>query len=156
MLVKKLDQTEVLIRQMKEEDIHDVYDIERKSFPFPFGETLISNIFYSSPELCYIVQYQDKIVGFLLGGYTSLPEQAHILSLAIEPRYRLRGFAKSLLTDFLRRTKNIGYKSIKLEVDINNHSAIKLYEDLGFQIISKIRKYYQDNSDAYLMVKNID
>lgn len=136
-----------------EEDIPLVFEIERKTFPYPFGETLINNIYFAAPELCYVIESENSIVGFLLGGYTTIPHQVHILSVAVDITHRGKGFGKSLLNKFISSTKSLGYTSIKLEVNVANQNAIKLYEQLGFQIVSKIRKYYQDDSDAYLMLK---
>ena len=150
-----MNEEQVYERHMKEADIPIVLEIERKSFPFPFGEVLIGNIYYGTPELCYIIECGGKIVGFLLGGYTSIPRQAHILSIAIKPSFRGRGFGRRILVHFLEKTKVLGYTSIKLEVQVDNDKAIKLYEELGFKIETRIRKYYQDNADAYLMLKNI-
>jgi ribosomal-protein-alanine N-acetyltransferase len=138
---------------MTEEDISSVYEIERRSFPFPFGEVLIGNIYYSAPELCYIFEYNEEIIGFLLGGYTAIPRQAHILSIAVLEQYRGKGIGRMILEYFLNSIKGLGYNNVKLEVNVSNTKAIKLYEEFGFRIESKIRKYYQDDSDAYLMIK---
>ena len=142
------------ISPMKEQDILGVFEVERKCFPFPFGETLIGNIYYGAPELCLILEFDDQVIGFILGGYTAILGQAHILSFAILENYRNQGLGKKLLEYFIKRAETLGCNNIKLEVDVDNKSAIKLYENLGFEIISRIRKYYQDNSDAFLMIKN--
>ena len=141
------------IRPMMKEDIGQVYDIERKSFAYPFGEVLIGSLYFGAPELCYILEQDDTMIGFLIGGYTPIPRQAHILSFAVLEEHRGKGLGKELLKHFLKRLTILSFSSVKLEVNIDNQRAIELYESLGFKIESKIRKYYQDNSDAYLMVK---
>jgi len=138
---------------MTEADIPLVYEIERRSFPFPFGEALIGNIYYSAPELCYVLEYEKHIVGFLLGGYTAIPRQAHILSIAVLEKYRGKGFGRMILKHFLNSIIKLGYNNVKLEVNVSNLKAIKLYEEFGFRIESKIRKYYQDDTDAYSMIR---
>jgi ribosomal-protein-alanine N-acetyltransferase len=40
---------------------------------------------------------------------------------------------------------------IYLEVRISNTQAIRMYQNLGFQIKSRLRSYYRDGEDAYLM-----
>ena len=147
-----MSEEQVYERHMREEDLPIVLEIERKSFPFPFGEVLINNIYIGAPELCYVIEYAGEIVGFLLGGYTATPRQAHILSIAIKPGFRGRGYGRRILVHFLERTKILGYSSIKLEVQVDNDKAIKLYVELGFRIERRIRKYYQDNADAYIML----
>lgn len=138
---------------MMDSDITPVYNVERKSFPYPFGQNLIQNIYLAAPELCLILELNNEIIGFLLGGYTALPRQAHILSIAILQEYRGRGFGRKILTHFLNSIQNLNYTSVKLEVNVDNHKAIKMYEEFNFKIESKIRKYYQDGSDAYLMIR---
>lgn len=138
---------------MREEDIAKVYEVERKSFPFPFGEVLIGNIFYAAPELCFIIESDENIIGFLMGGYTAIPKRAHILSIAVLEEFRGQGLGRKILTYFLNSIRKLGYLSVKLEVSIDNNKAIKLYEEFNFKIDSKIRKYYQDDSDAYLMIR---
>ena len=138
---------------MVENDITFVYNVERKCFPYPFGQNLIQNIYLAAPELSLVLEHKKEIIGFLLGGYTALPRQAHILSIAILQEYRGRGLGKKILTYFLNTTKRLNYNNVKLEVNVDNHKAIKMYEEYNFKIESKIRKYYQDGSDAYLMIR---
>jgi ribosomal-protein-alanine N-acetyltransferase len=40
---------------------------------------------------------------------------------------------------------------IYLEVRTSNMSAVRMYEKLGFQIKSRLRTYYRDGEDAFLM-----
>jgi ribosomal-protein-alanine N-acetyltransferase len=40
---------------------------------------------------------------------------------------------------------------IYLEVRTSNDSAIKMYERINFQTKSRLRSYYRDGEDAYLM-----
>lgn len=141
------------IRQMTKNDIPQVYEIERRSFPYPFGEVLIGSLYFGAPELCYVLEQDGKMVGFLLGGYTPIPRQAHILSFAILESFRGEGLGKELIIYFLNQITSLELSSVKLEVNVDNQRAIELYESLEFKIESRIRKYYQDNSDAYSMVR---
>ncbi len=144
------------IRQMTKDDIPQVYEIERKSFPHPFGEVLIGSLYFGAPELCFILEQNGKMIGFLLGGYTPIPRQAHILSFAILESFRGEGLGKELLIHLLNQLENLEFNSVKLEVNVDNQRAIELYESLQFTIESKIRKYYQDNSDAFTMLRRVD
>ena len=145
--------SDIQIKPMKEHDISKVFEVERRSFPYPFGEILIGNIFFGAPEMCFVVESKNEIIGFILGGYTANKGEAHILSIALLQEYRNQGLGKELLKYFIKRIETLGYNSIKLEVNVDNKIAIQLYESLGFQIISRIRKYYQDDSDAFLMIR---
>ena len=141
---------------MTKDDIPPVYEIERKSFPYPFGEVLIGSLYFGAPELCYVLEKNGKMIGFLLGGYTPTPRQAHILSFAILESFRGEGLGKELLIHLLNQLENLEFDSVKLEVNVDNQRAIELYESLQFKIESRIRKYYQDNSDAFTMIRSVD
>ena len=99
------------IRHMREDDILKVYEIERKSFPYPFGEVLINNIYFGAPELCFVIEYDQEIVGFLLGGYVPVEKHTYIFSLAILENYRGMGFGKKILLHFLERSSLLGIQT---------------------------------------------
>lgn len=147
------DSTMSTVRRMTKDDISKVYEIERQSFPYPFGEVLIGSLYFGAPELCFVIEFNSEMIGFLLGGYTPIPQQAHILSFAILEKYRGKGFGRKLILYFINQLKTLEFTTIKLEVSVENKKAIDLYESLKFKIESKIRKYYQDNSDAYVMIR---
>ncbi len=146
----------VVIRQMVLSDIKDVYEIERKSFTYPFTESFILSIYFSSPDLCIIaensIHSKIKVVGFLLGSRTENKNEAHILSIAVLEEYRQKGYGKKLLEKFIEEVTQLGYSRIRLEVKVTNDIAISLYEKMNFVIKDRLRKYYEDNSDAYVMV----
>jgi ribosomal-protein-alanine N-acetyltransferase len=45
---------------------------------------------------------------------------------------------------------------IYLEVRVSNTGAIKMYERLRFEIKSRLRSYYRDGEDAYLMALELN
>ncbi len=140
---------------MGKEDLDVVYNIERKTFPNPFNQTLIRSIFFHNPHLCLIIEINTKVIGFVLGGKTSHTNQNHILSFAILKDYQGKGYGSELLRKYIDLSKMFGYESIILEVRIDNQQAIKLYEKFKFKKTHTIRKYYEDKCDAYVYVLNI-
>jgi ribosomal protein S18 acetylase RimI-like enzyme len=73
----------------------------------------------------------DSIVGFIkinlirAGGFVN--------GIGTHPEYRRRGLGRFLLTASLARAAENQMNNVILEVDITNHSAIALYEQLGFK-----------------------
>ncbi|TFH06414.1 MAG: GNAT family N-acetyltransferase [Candidatus Thorarchaeota archaeon] len=78
-----------------------------------------------------LLYFEDEIIGFMkinlydFGGF--------INGVGIHPDFRRRGFARLLMTSSLVRAAQNGMKDLILEVDIENHRAIALYEQLGFK-----------------------
>ena len=60
-----------------------------------------------------------------------------------------------LLIQELNVMMGSGLSTIRLEVRTDNEDAIKFYKKNGFSIISTLKNYYSDLSDAYLMWKII-
>lgn len=80
----------------------------------------------------------------------------HLISIAVLPEYRRKGVASALLAETINVMKNIyGVDSIYLEVRVSNHPAIRLYEKFGFKKVRRIRSYYRDGEDAFVMVRRI-
>lgn len=92
--------------------------------------------------LVYIIN--DEIVGFL--DYSLIYDRIEIDYIFVKSEFRNQKIAYKLI----RYMMNENYTNITLEVNINNIYAIKLYKDLGFEIIS-IRKNYYNGIDGYLM-----
>ncbi|MFK7735099.1 MAG: GNAT family N-acetyltransferase [Pirellulaceae bacterium] len=78
--------------------------------------------FTSTPQPCGTIQ------GLLAAGQTGA-----IQNLGVHPECRGLGIGKALLVQSLIGFQAAGCKSVQLEVTVQNTSAIKLYEQLGFE-----------------------
>lgn len=76
-------------------------------------------------------------------------EDAELLYVFTATRHRGKGIAQKLMTDliFTLKQETIS-RTLSLEVRPSNTSAIKLYESLGFKILSRRRNYYKNGEDA--------
>ena len=80
----------------------------------------------------------------------------HLISIAVLAPYRRRGIGSSLLRATIEAAREIyDVDSIYLEVRVSNMPAIKLYEKFGFRKVRRIKSYYRDGEDAYVMVKRL-
>jgi ribosomal-protein-alanine N-acetyltransferase len=77
----------------------------------------------------------------------------HLISIAVLEPYRGRGIGSALLRETIRVLREVyDVESIYLEVRVSNSVAIRLYEKFGFVKARRIRGYYMDGEDAYVMV----
>jgi len=144
----------IRIRKMRHEDIPEVIKIEKDSFKYTYPPLLIMQILSSFPEGFLVAEDErsKKIVGYIMGiiewGH------GHIVSIATSREYRNRGIGSALLKeleDILFKKYNVGY--IALEVRFNNREARRFYYKRGYKDKRLLPRYYEDGTDAILMVK---
>lgn len=75
----------------------------------------------------------DRIIGFHKIDITK--EGGFVNGVGVHPEFRRRGLGRMLMTASLVRAAQNGMKRVILEVDIENHRAIGLYQQLGFRKI---------------------
>jgi len=78
--------------------------------------------------------------GFALGRLAG-PE-AELLTLAVDPRARRRGFGTALVLDFETAARGGGAEEVFLETAIDNAAARDLYEKLGYRTVGRRAGYY--------------
>jgi len=141
------------IQAMALEDIDQVVEIERQSFPTSWHPDTYRNE-VSNPRACYLVAKDGNLViGF--AGMWVAADEAHITTVAVRPEHRRAGIAKRLIVELIRQA--IGRKAtrITLEVRESNLAAQRLYEGFGFTAVAILSGYYRDTGeDALVMWMN--
>lgn len=85
-------------------------------------------------------------------GYWQILEEAHIITLAVQPEYRKLYLAQALLCHMLEDCLERGVQWVTLEVKATNIPAQKLYEKFGFTVKGRRKNYYQaEKQDALIM-----
>ena len=82
-----------------------------------------------------------RLVGFVLVRVAA--DEAEILTIAVRPRDRRRGYGRMLMEEALRRLYRNGAAACFLEVDRGNGAAIALYRSLGYQPAGERKNYYR-------------
>jgi [ribosomal protein S18]-alanine N-acetyltransferase len=140
------------IREMTEEDLEEVLQIERVSFPVPWSRGLFERELWIPFAKAFIAREipPDQLVGYLC--FWLVASETHILNLAVHPRWRRKGIGTRLLRYGIDYCRNKGVQEITLEVRRSNYKAISLYRHLRFQPWGIRRGYYNENGeDAIVM-----
>ena len=116
----------------------------------------------SPPQAHLVAEVDGRLVGYLrLRPVTSLPESAHVLSvagLAVAPGDRRRGVASVLLAPAEQQARARGACKLSLRVLGTNATAMGLYERLGFQVEGVLRDEFCIGGryvDDVLMAKHL-
>ena len=158
------------IRPAERADLERVVQIEHDSFPTPWPYDLLADHLQQDGFL--IAEVDNFLVGYVIVGvkipsfFARLerrtmqlftgeereePQIGHVMNIAVDPNYRKLGLGKALLKEGIEYLKKLDAAEIELEVRVDNAPAIALYERFGFTIIDRIRNYYSDGDDAFLM-----
>ncbi|MFP7299944.1 ribosomal protein S18-alanine N-acetyltransferase [Neobacillus niacini] len=144
-----------VFRYMKEEDIDQILEVEHASFATPWSRDAFFNEINNNKFAVYIVLEEDlKIIGYV--GAWVVIDEAHVTNVAVLPEYRGRKLGEALLRKMMKLAKDMGARSMTLEVRVTNHVAQSLYRKLGFQNGGIRKNYYSDNQeDALVMWVNL-
>jgi len=74
-----------------------------------------------------------------------------ILTIAVDPDYRLRGIARHMMTSLIDWAYSKNSPKILLEVETKNLAAQALYISEGFEVIAERKDYYGAGVDALVM-----
>ncbi len=79
----------------------------------------------------------------------------HLTTIGVAPEHRRRGLAQRLLNHAEKALQNRNVSTVTLEVRVGNSAAQNLYRGLEYSIVQRIKKYYNNGEDGFLMVKSL-
>ena len=130
-------------------DLPTVMEIDRQCLPRPWSEAVWREEL-SSPFGLYLVLEEDGVVSGHIG-VKHVADEAHVMTLAVRPERRRRGFARAL---FEAAFVSVGARHVYLEVRPSNVAARALYDSLGF-VQSGVRPGYYGDEDALLLTLDV-
>lgn len=136
-------------------DLDRVAEIDSQSFEFAWTREQFQSSFEAGHHFL-LVKDGAMTVGFAV--YMQVFEQAELLTIAVAPAFRHKGYAQMLIEAMCANLMKKGAEQLFLEVRISNQPARSLYEKMGFKEISRRKGYYPTKTgheDAIVMQKNL-
>jgi [ribosomal protein S18]-alanine N-acetyltransferase len=99
-----------------------------------------------------VVSTAGEIVAF---AFVMLNENgsAHLTTIGVAPEHRRRGLAVQLINHLESKVRARHVGTMVLEVRVGNTGAQSLYRRLGYHVVQRISKYYNNGEDCFLMMK---
>lgn len=94
------------------------------------------------PDLFLIAEVNGTIVGAVVGGFDG--RRGMVYHLAVEESFRKRGTGKMLMSELERRLQGKGCLRCYLLVTTDNASAIRFYEERGWERMDDVYTYVKD------------
>ncbi len=89
------------------------------------------------PEATWLLMYEGERRVECCGtiqGLSGSPKLGSIQNVGITPDHRGKGLGRMLVLKSVSGFRDFGFQAVFLEVTVDNERAVKLYEQLGFQI----------------------
>jgi len=146
------------IRRSRLADLDRIMEIERASFGADaYDRNLFAEYTRQCGELFLVAEDSRKVRGYMLtcrraGAFRN---RAELVSLAVDPNMRGCGVASALMESTLRRLRLRGVSRFGLMVKVTNETARAFYQKYGFNNVRRVRRYYEDGQDGWLMAKGL-
>jgi len=149
-----------ILRRSELGDIIPVIEINLRTLPEHYSDYFYESLLEELPEAFIVAEISGKIVGYIMckmeHGFSNFKKlgfvkKGHVVSVAVIDEHRGKGFGSVLVNEAIKGVKIRQCSELYLEVRCSNNDAVRLYEKLGFSIIQKLKAYYRDGEDAYVM-----
>lgn len=142
----------MVIRRLGAEDSGSVVDLENRVFgEDAWSETIVGAELTSQWSQYFGGFKDDALIGYV--GFKGGVE-GDLMTLAVHPSQRGGGVGKRLLLAALEAAGEAGMRRMFLEVRESNGAAQRLYTQVGFVPVGRVKSYYRNPvEDAVTMRK---
>ena len=142
-----------LLRPAADPDLSHIAQIERSCFADPWSEESFRRLVGVPPAIFLVALFPpDKAIGGYLVAF-SVGEDAELLNVAVDPKFRGRGLAGQMLDGALIELGARGVRTAFLEVRESNSAARALYKSRGFLEIGRRSNYYRRPVENALVLR---
>ena len=151
-----LEKTEIIkICEVREEIVAELCKIHNENFDKKVESKYFEEILSNTQYTVYYMKKSEKVSGYII--YYDTFDSFDLFEIAIKKELQNKGLGNELLEKTIDRLFNEEKykKTVFLEVNENNFSAVKLYKKNNFKEISLRKNYYGIGQNAIIMVRNL-
>lgn len=146
-------------RLFEPDDFDDLYEIEEVCFQSPqrFTRPYMRGLIASPDSAAWVAEKDAAMAGFAIVEFIRhvTPTIAYISTIEVLPQHRGCGIAAELLRRLEGSANAERATGIWLHVDVENASAIRLYERSGYRRAGRAKHYYARNRPAAIYMKHL-
>jgi ribosomal-protein-alanine N-acetyltransferase len=150
---------EITLREYRVGDLDAMYALDVVCFepPFRFSRAAMRRFAQARKARVVIAEDGHTLAGFaILHVQRSLQERVgYIMTLDVDPMYRLRGLGRRLIAALEAQAQADGCAALALHVFAGNAAAIAFYERNGFRRVHEALSYYAPHVDAWVYRKRL-
>lgn len=139
----------MIVRNVGPDDIYTVIELEYQNFDYPYPPEVINFLYESHRDTFLVAEKDEDVIGFVIGIVQK--KEGHVLVIAIRDDYKKKGIGTFLMKKLIDVYKKKGITRLKLEVRASNVAALSMYRNLGFKITNRLKHYYENGEDGFLL-----
>ena len=149
-----------IIRRCEPSDMISVIEINMKTLPEHYSDYFYESLLAEMPESFLVAENVGVYVGYIMCksefGFSNFKrlgfvKKGHVVSVAVLNDFRGNGIGSALVEEAFKGVKEKQCDEMYLEVRCSNTDAVRLYERLGMSVLQRLKSYYRDGEDAYMM-----
>ena len=131
-----------------------------KTLPEHYSDYFYESLLSELPEAFLVAEIGGRVIGYVMCkteyGFSNFKKlgfvkKGHVVSIAVLDEHRRKGIGRTLVEESLKGVQIRKCDEMYLEVRCSNNEAVRLYEKMEFIIKQRLKSYYRDGEDAYLM-----
>ena len=131
-----------------------------KTLPEHYSDYFYESLLADMPESFLVAENGGRFVGYIMCksefGFSNFKKlgfvkKGHVVSVAVLDEFRGNGFGSALVEEAFKGVNEKQCDEMYLEVSCSNTDAVRLYEKLGMSVLQRLKSYYRDGEDAYMM-----
>jgi tRNA threonylcarbamoyl adenosine modification protein YeaZ/ribosomal-protein-alanine acetyltransferase len=143
-----------IVRAVTPDDLPLLARLHGTSFDASWTAAQFGNVLSLPGAAALVIECDGAVRGFVQ--FQTVLDEAEIHTICIEPRWRKRGLAGTLLAAMTELLSSQRISALHLDVAHSNTAARKLYETAGFKPVGFRKNYYASiGADAILMRKEL-
>jgi len=142
-------------RPMQEQDLPEIIEIERQSYPHPWTQVIFGDCMHAGYS-CWVCGTNSGIAAY--GIISVAAGETHVLNICVREEFRLQGIGRKMLRHLLAIARRHDTEVVFLEVRPSNVAARALYEEEGFNELGSRRDYYpagDGREDALILARTL-
>lgn len=149
-----------IVRRCELSDLIPVMEINLKTLPEHYSDYFYESLLAEMPEAFLVAESKGKLAGYIMCkteyGFSNFKKlgfvkKGHVVSVAVLEEHRKFGLGRAIIEEAINGAKLKRCDELYLEVRCSNTDAVRLYEKIGFITKQRLKAYYRDGEDAFLM-----
>lgn len=131
-----------ICRLMQETELNEVVELVQNASDFAWSPENIEGSFRSINDQSFVLYSSSRNDVLAYAVIHTVLDESHLLNLVVDKKQQGKGLGSYFIKQLIKFLKNQNQHSLLLEVRASNAAAIKLYENIGFQLDGTRKDYY--------------